>query len=488
MKNDFLLVQKAVYEKGQLFAVDQKLKENPFLQKGRRANSIAVVGGALGDEGKGRITDELTSLFLQEQAKVLHYRDNGGANAGHTIAFKSKTGDKKIALHQLGSGILQKGCTVVLGKEMVLHPQDLVLEIKEVEKVLDGQKMPATLLIDEMALLCLDTHRAFEAVLKMKAEGSKAATGRGISPAYADVLYRNPLRIRDLFATNWQERVKNHYEHYRMLCHGFDFVLAEVKVPRLDGSSVAVGSLEDVLASLDEAKKVLQPFIKDVTTVVKETWQSSVPMVFEKAQALGIDPRFGVYPDITASNCAFDGIFSSTEGVVDDQLLAVKAATIKATYTSSVGTRVLPTMMEEGLAKRIREDANEYGATTKRPRDIAYIDLPMLSYLFKVGRVEYLTLTHLDIAYPEVPIKVCVAYEIDGQEVNYRPDQEYLNRVKAKFIELPSFDGASLANAKQMSDLPKAALQYLAFISQSLQAKLLMVTVGPKREQTIRYY
>lgn len=482
--NNFLKIKQAVYEQGKLFGVDQKLTENPFLRKDRRANSIAVVGGALGDEGKGRITDELTSLFLKEQKEVLHYRDNGGANAGHTIAF----GNKKIALHQLGSGILQKGCTVVLGKEMVLHPQDLVLEIKEVEKVLDGQPMPAKLLIDEMALLCLDTHRAFEAVLKMKAEGSKAATGRGISPAYADVLYRNPLRMRDLFANDWQKRVQAHFEHYRMLCHGFDFALAEVKVPRLDGSSVAVGSLAEFTAHLQEAKEVLKPFVQDVTALIAKTWHSKVPMVFEKAQALGIDPRYGVYPDITASNCAFDGIFSSTEGVVDDRDLAVKAATIKATYTSSVGTRILPTMMEESLATRIREDANEYGATTKRPRDIAYIDLPMLSYLFRVGRVEHLTMTHLDIAYPEVPIKVCVAYEIDGKEVAYRPDQEYLNKVAAKYVELPSFDGSLLAGAKKMSDLPKAALQYIAFLSQSLEAKLLMVTVGPKREQTIKYY
>lgn len=484
MANNFSKIKKAVYKEGQLYEVDQKLKENPFLHKDRRANSIAVVGGAMGDEGKGRITDELTSLFLKKQKEVFHYRDNGGANAGHTIAF----GNKKIALHQLGSGILQKGCTVVLGKEMVLHPQDLVLEINEVKKVLDGQDFPAKLLIDEMALLCLDTHRAFEAVLKMKAEGSKAATGRGISPAYADVLYRNPLRMRDLLAKDWQKRLQNHYEHYTMLCRGFDFDLSEVKVPRLDGSMVAVGDFAEFAKSLAKAKKVLSSFISDVTAIIAKAWASKVPMVFEKAQALGIDPRYGVYPDITASNCAFDGIYSSTEGVVDDRQIAVKAATIKATYTSSVGTRNLPTVMEKSLAERIREDANEYGATTKRPRDIVYIDLPMLSYLFRVGRVEYLTLTHLDIAYPEVPIKVCIAYEIDGKEVGYRPDQEYLNKVTPKYVELPSFDGVKLADAKKMSDLPKEALQYLAFLSQSLQVKLLMVSVGPKRDQTIKYY
>lgn len=484
MQTNFQTLYRSVYEQGQLFGVDQKLDHDPLQLKGRRAHSIAVVGGALGDEGKGRVTDELTMLFLKNHKQVLHYRDNGGANAGHTIAF----GDKKIALHQLGSGILQQGCIVVLGKEMVIHPQDLVLEIKEVEQLLDGQSMPADLRIDEMALLCLDTHRAFEAVLKMKATGSKAATGRGISPAYADVLYRNPLRMRDLFASDWETRVKAHYQHYAALCKGFDFVLASVAVPRLDGSTVAVGDIVAFTESLAAAKQTLKPFVKDVRDFIATAWQGSVPMVFEKAQALGIDTRYGVYPDITASNCGFDGITSSTEGIVDDRLLAVRAATIKATYSSSVGTRVLPTMMEEGLAKRIREDAHEYGATTKRPRDIAYIDLPMLSYLFRVGRVEYLTLTHLDIAYPEVPIKVCVGYEIDGKAVDYRPDQEYLNRVTPIYVELPSFDGTALAKVQTIADLPKEALQYVAFLTQALCAKPLLISVGPKREQTICYY
>lgn len=484
MSNNFMSLYQQIYEQGQALSAAQKLAANPFVREGRRPHSVAVVGGALGDEGKGRVTDELTMLFLQQHQQVIHYRDNGGANAGHTIVV----GEHKIALHQLGSGVLQQGCTVILGKEMVLHPQDLALEIQEVKTLLDSDTLPAQLIIDELALLCLDTHRAFEAVLKMKATGSKAATGRGISPAYADVLYRNPLRMRDLLAADWQERVSAHYNHYQMLCRGFDFELSEVEVPRLDGSSAPVGQLADFLGSLEQALQGLRSFIQPVRQLLTKAWQSDTPFVFEKAQALGIDARWGVYPDVTASNCGFEGIFSSTEGVVDDQQLAVKAATIKATYTSSVGTRILPTMMEGELAARIRADAHEYGATTKRPRDIAYIDLPMLSYLFRVGRVEYLTLTHLDIAYPEVPLKVCVAYELDGQEVDYRPDQTYLSQVTPRYVELPSFDGREIAKARSISDLPTAALQYVSFLSQALAVQPLLISVGPKREQTIKYY
>ena len=121
----------------------------------------------------------------------------------------------------------------------------------------------------------------------------------------------------------------------------------------------------------------------------------------EVAQAVGLDPRYGVYPDVTASDPTFYGIIASTEGLVKTGQIAVRLATIKATYTSSVGTRRLPTMMEPELAARIREDAHEYGATTQRPRDIAYLDLPCLRFFADVSGATHLVLTHLDIAYPE---------------------------------------------------------------------------------------
>ena len=444
-------IYQQVYEKNNLFGVDQKLKENPLKLKKRRANSVAVVGGALGDEGKGRVTDELTARFLNEAKQVIHYRDNGGANAGHTV----EVGDVRLALHQLSSGVMQSGCTVICGKDMVLHPEDLVLEIEHVLEATGKDKLPADLKIDEMALLCLDTHRAFEAVLKMRSRGSKGATGRGISPAYADRIYRHPLRMRDLAAADWQDKVKAHYELYQGWVKGLGFDLAKLEAPRLNGETVKVGTLKQMTDRLAKARKVILPYIQDIHQLITKNWQGQTPFVFEKAQALGLDKRWGVYPDVTASNCGFDGILSSTEGVVDPEKIAIKTAVIKATYTSSVGARELPTFMDEKLAHRIREDANEYGATTKRPRDIAYLDLPMLSYLFKVGRVEYATITHLDISYPDTPIKVCVGYKKDGKEVSYRPDQEFLNEVKPEYIELPAWDGQKTEQAKTFKIYPK---------------------------------
>lgn len=479
--SNFKNLYRQVYKQGKLFNINKKSTKDKLQRKGRKANTVAVVGGALGDEGKGRITDELTATFLKTHGEVVHYRDNGGANAGHTV----EVGKIRIALHQLGSGILQPNTTIILGKEMVLHPEDLVTEINDVKQAVENNQLPADLKIDEMVFLCLDTHRAFEAVLKMRSRGSKGATGRGIAPAYADVVYRHPLRMRDLKAKNWQKKFKKHYELYAGWVKGLGFKLAELEAPRLGGDNVKVGSVDKFIKRLASSKKILDEFIQPIHQDLKQYWEQGTPMVFEKAQALGLDKRWGVYPDVTASNCGFDGIWSSTEGIIDPQQLSVRAAVIKATYTSSVGARRLPTMMDEKLAERIRKDADEYGATTGRPRDIAYIDLPMLSYLFKVGRVEDLVMTHIDISYPDTPIKVCLGYEIDGRDVGYRPDQEYLDKVKPVFVELPPWDGQQVEKIMQLQDMPKETLQYIAFISQALGAKPFMLTNGPKRNQTV---
>jgi adenylosuccinate synthase len=477
----FTKLYQQVYRDNLLFGLDTATPLN-LVPAGKRANSVAVVGGALGDEGKGRVTDELTAHFLKTHGEVIHYRDNGGANAGHTVVV----GKIKIALHQLGSGILQKGCTIVLGKEMVLHPEDLVTEL-EMVKTATGGTIPAQVLIDEQTVLSLDTHRAFEAALKNREAGGKGSTGRGIAPAYADVLYRHPVRIRDLTAQNWRKKLVKHYQLYADLIDGLGSTLSEQLVPRLIGENIAVGSEKEFLARLEQARETLLPLCADVHEFLKTAWSGTTPFVFEKAQALGLDLRWGVYPDVTASNCGFDGILSSTEGVVNPQAIALKAATLKATYTSSVGSRQMPTVMDEKLAHRIREDANEYGATTKRPRDIIHIDLPMLSFLCRVGGVEQLVLTHLDIAYPEVPIKVCVAYKQGKKTVGYRPDQEFLNTVTPEYIELPSWDGKALVGVSEFAKLPQAAQQYCAFISQALETELLMVTTGAKRREAVRW-
>lgn len=446
-----------------------------------RKNSIAFCGGAFGDEGKGRIVDEYVNTFAA-QGPVVVYRDNGGANAGHTIYHNGT----KVALHQLLSGVFHKQATVILGKGMVLHPGDLLLEIAEVKAAADGV-VPATVMIDETAVLSLDTHRAFEAVLKEWQEGGKGATGRGISPAYADVILRHPVRMRDLKhkATTTLEK---HYDLYSAWITGLGRNMAEVMVPTLSGQTIAVGTKAEFMARLLEQTAQIESMITDVHQYLHDAWNTSdVPFVFEKAQAIGLDHRWGVYPDVTASDCTFEGIHSSTEGIIKTDDIEIRAAVLKATYMSTVGSRVLPTKMEEELATRIREDANEYGATTKRPRGIAYLDIPALRYFIQVGRVSHLVLTHMDIVYSDVPVKVCTKYLVDGKEVQYRPDQLFLNTVTPEFIELSSWDSKATQTATTKQELPQAAQDFLVALESYLGIPVLMITTGPEREQGILF-
>jgi adenylosuccinate synthase len=482
---DYKALYDEIYNQGRLFGVDRKLAADPLREVPAcvRPNSVAFGGGAFGDEGKGRIVDETCQLLVRQRGEVIVYRWNGGANAGHTVVVEGN----RLVLHQLPSGVLFENATTILGKGMVIHPGDLIAEIDQVVALAGA--LPATLYIDAAAVLSLDTHRGLEGVLKRWAAGGRGATGRGISPAYADVLHRHPVRVRDLMASDWEAQLGRHYDLYHAMVGGLDGDLPSAQVVRLEGGPVEVGDKAVFLERLAAGRDKLGRFVKDVHGFILDKWQNTgVPFVFEGAQGFGLDPRFGVYPDVTASDPTFGGILHSTEGAVQPAQIAVRAATLKATYTSSVGTRRLPTEMDEALAHRIREDAHEYGATTRRPRDIAHIDIPCLHFLSEASGSTHLVLTHLDIAYTDVPVKVCTHYtDASGSAASYRPDQVYLDSVTPHYIELPMWDGKAVEGASAIERLPQEAYQYIAFLSQALGRPPLFGTTGPQRDAVITW-
>lgn len=444
-----------------------------------RKNSFAVCGGVYGDEGKGRVVDAYVNKYAKKGLKVVVYRDNGGSNAGHTIEFPD---GKRVALHQLPSGVFVKNSVVVLGKDMVLHPGDLVEEISQAKNI-EGGKLKSKIIIDEMATLVLDTHRAFEAVLKNWQSGSKGATGRGISPAYADILLRHPLQMRDLMRIS-TKKIKQHYDLYNSLIKGLGDDMKRLKVATLKGKKQKVGTFNEFLKRLKSQTNYFRSEIGDAYSFIDKAWgDKKYAFVFEKANAIGLDKRWGVYPDVTASDTTLAGIFSSTEGIVDPEEIEVKVEVIKATYMSSVGIRKLPTLIKGKLADKIRDDAHEYGATTKRPRDIAYIDLPSLRYFARVGKANCVVLTHMDISYKDEPLRVCTEYKKGRKTVSYRPDQKYLDTVIPVYETLPAWDGKETRKAKKVEQLPKEAKAYLKYISKQLNLPVLMITTGPKRDQ-----
>ncbi|KUK77358.1 MAG: Adenylosuccinate synthetase [candidate division WS6 bacterium 34_10] len=453
--------------------------ETSLHKKGRRPNSVAVIGALFGDEGKGRITDELTNYFLKNFGEVITYRDNGGSNAGHTVSV----GDKSMGLHQVGSGILQKGSTVILGKGMVIHPIDLIEELNEVKRVFELEELPAKFMIDEMACLNLDTHRAFEEVLKGRGKSKftyKAATGRGISPSYADVLHRNPVRIRDLISDVWKEKFSEHYQLYSEWIKGMGADPEKIHVNRFNSKPVLLGSKDEFLSNLEQIREEIKEYISPMFEYITKHWESETPFIFEKAQGVGVEYRWGAYPDVSCSDCTVYGITYSTEGAVIADDISSRIGVIKSTYTSSVGSRNIPTFMEDKLAKKIRDDANEYGTTTGRPRDIAYLDLLMLRYFCKVGGIEGLAYTHMDIVYDE-PVKVCIEYMKDGKKSYYRPDQLHLNDIEPKYKEFKPWDSSKFMDG----DIPKEAQTFMDYISDYTDTTPAVITYGPKRHDTL---
>lgn len=447
-----------------------------------RINSTGVGGFIWGDEGKGKITDQIGTDYAKKYPVTI-YGPNGGPNAGHTV----EANGVKFAFHQLPSGMFIENATVVLGKGKVVHPQDLLEEINQAKEI-SGNTNPS-IKIDCKAVLSLNTHRAFEQVLKTRQNGSKGSTGRGIGPAYADILLRHPLRMRDLILGRFDEFEK-HYDLYNDLIKGLDkdVNMATIEVPILGREGkTEVGTKEEFINQLKAVKEKLIPFTEDVYDYINETWknENKYAYVIELAQATGLDPRWGVYPDVTASDTTFPTITASTEGLINWQEIEHRISIMKATYSSSVGSRKLPTTTPENLASKIRNDANEYGATTNRPRDIVYLDLPALRFFSKVSGANEIGITHMDIVYPDTPIKICTDYQVNGRIVNYRPDQEWLNQVTPIYQEIPTWDRELITRAEKYENIPQEAKDYLQLISKELKLPVTIITNGSKREQTI---
>jgi adenylosuccinate synthase len=204
------------------------------------------------------------------------------------------------------------------------------------------------------------------------------------------------------------------------------------------------------------------------------------------AQAVGLDPWLGTLPDVTSSNTTLWGIAAGT-GFLRPTDIADRIGIFKITYTSSVGARKMPTHATDEWADWTRTAADEYGTTTRRPRDILYLDLDLLRFNARMGGIEVLAGTHLDITQEEQPIKVCTHYEVDGKRVPYQPGLRYLQNVQPKYIELPGWDGKKAASAKSFDGLPDNAKKFLAFVQKMTGFPIVVATNGPKRESLLAF-
>ncbi|RJQ38466.1 adenylosuccinate synthetase [Candidatus Microgenomates bacterium] len=498
---------KNIYEKDQIILGWPKDTLKIFHPIARK-NTSAIIGISLGDEGKGRFVDSKIEEMLKNSGikKVFVIRYQGGNNAGHTL----EKDHFRLALHLVPSGVLHKEAIGIMDQGMVVHVEDLETEVSYVEEKVGSLK--GRLFLSEDAILATDLERAEEVLNGIKTGAAKGGTGRGISPAYAHHYDRVGLKIYDLLDDNWQEILEKKYIMYQKEFAAFDLDLSYINVPDFNLTSKTgraqirkVGHKKEFMDRLQKTRSWLikRNFITNTFLVHRKIYKDKgVGIIFEGCQAEGLDAWLGTRPDVTSSNTSIYGARDGTAFWLP-KLIDERIGIIKVPYSSSVGSRRMPTHIdlpddlqdlgEETTADQkwaafVRKTACEYGTTTGRPRDINFFDLAFISYNARMSGVEMITATHLDISQENQTIKVCTHYEDQkGNFVPYQPGLRHQKNITPIYVELAGWNGEACRKAKKAQDLPCNALKFLSFIQARTGFPIVSATTGPKRENIISF-
>jgi len=422
--------------------------------------AAVVTGTQWGDEGKGKIVD-----LLAADADVV-VRFHGGNNAGHTLVVD---GEKTI-LNLIPAGVLHPGRICVMGPGMVIDPEVLVGEIDALRRrgYLSDDRW---LRISEQAHLIMPYHRAIDrARERLRGPGNIGTTGRGIGPAYEDKMARTGIRVGELFdepgfraALERNLREKNGY---------LQALLGE---PPL--------AFDDIHDRYRGYRERLRPFVADTTAELRAALAAGRRVLLEGAQGALLDVDHGTYPFVTSSSTLAGGA-SAGAGVPPRAIGAIVGIT-KA-YTTRVGSGPFPTELGDALGDRLRADGDEYGATTGRPRRCGWFDAVVVRHAIALSGVDGLALTKLDVLTGIDPLRVCVAYELDGRRLDFPPaTQRGWERVVPLYEELAGWR-ESLGAVRALADLPPNARRYLDRLSALVGTPVVLLSVGPQREQTIR--
>src|SRR3989344_13181 len=397
-------------------------------------SNIAVVGMAWGDEGKGKIID-----FLAEKADVVA-RYNGGNNAGHTIEFD----DKKVVVHLVPSGIIRKNTLNVVGNGLVIDPKVLIDEIKFLGK--SGIKVSQdNFVISENAHIILPQH-----ISEDKSTGSKiGTTARGIGPAYADKAARIGLKV-------------------------YEFADESIFKKRFGD--------EEFYNEYRQYAEELKPYIKDTTRIINSALDKGKKILFEGAQGTLLDIDHGTYPYVTSSSAVSGGVCTGL-GIAPKKVQSVLG--VCKAYKTRVGLGPFPSEIIGTTGEKIQKIGKEFGATTGRQRRVGWFDAVIGKYAVMVNGIDSIALTKLDVFTTISKLKVCVAYKYKGSIIkNFTTNMKILQNCQPVYEELDGW-WDDLTKIKTYDRLPNNAKKYLRRIEDLLKVPISIVSVGPKRDQTI---
>ncbi len=422
-------------------------------------SSTVIVGTQWGDEGKGKITD----YYAKNADHIVRFQ--GGNNAGHTIII----GEEKYQLHLIPSGILRNDKKAVIGNGVVVDPKVLIEEIRGIEeRDIDTDN----LVLSDRAHLIMPYHRELDGI-EEKSKGSYSAgtTRKGIGPCYADKVARFGIRVCDLYNPDiFKDKLSK-------------IVPIKNNILRAYGNNSDF-EVDSIFEEYLNYAKILKKYVDDVSVLLNNAFKEGKNVLFEGAQGTHLDIDHGVYPYTTSSNTISSAACNGT-GVgprfIDEIIGIVKA------YTSRVGTGPFPTELKGETGDLIREKGGEYGTTTGRPRRCGWLDMVMLRYSVRINSITSLALTKLDVLSGMESIKLCTHYEYDGKRVMHFPaDIERLRDYKPIYKSFKGWE-ETLSDIvdKGYEALPEEIKTYIKYIEEDTGIPVKIISVGPKRSETI---
>jgi adenylosuccinate synthase len=414
-----------------------------------------LLGLQWGDEGKGKIVDVLAPKY------DVVARFQGGPNAGHTLEFDGI----KHVLHQIPSGIFREKTKNIIGNGVVLDPIVFKAEIEKLKKY--NLNVRANLFISKKATLILPTHRLLDqAYEKAKGEHKIGSTLKGIGPTYQDKIGRQGLRVGDILADNFKERLNTLTQIHFKILKEYDVAYnwSELEAQFLDAVEFLKGF------HLIESEYVLNQELKSGSSILAEGAQGAL-----------LDIDFGSYPFVTSSNTVTAGACTGL-GVAPCHIGEVYG--IFKAYSTRVGSGPFPTELNDAEGDLMRKEGNEFGSTTGRPRRCGWIDLPALKYSIMINGVTQLLMMKADVLSVFPMIKVCTQYKLgDGTLTDMVPYEVVREKITPIYKELKGWDVPLKGFTKD--NLPSELNQYIKFLETELQVPITFVSTGPDRTETI---
>lgn len=414
-----------------------------------------VLGASWGDEAKAKIVH---SLAKNADAVV---RFQGGCNAGHTVIHNSQ----KIIFHTLPIGILYPKSLCIIANGVVVDPFQLLAEIEEVEKI--GYTIKNRLFLSSQAHITLPIHRFLDGKIENASKTTIGTTRKGIGPTYTDKYARLGIRMSDLLNQgHLAARIDNLISYHK--CHLGDWLQQN--------------SIEEMTARLLSAGKKLQEYVTDTPYLINKLLADGKELLYEGAQGTLLDIDFGTYPFVTSSNTTLGGAIAGT-GINYKEIHRV-IGVIKA-YFTRVGNGPFPTELKDDTGDYIRNKGNEYGATTGRPRRCGWFDAVAARYATMINSFDEIALTCLDVLSGLETLKICTQYRINGKVIEQFPlAEETLSQATPEYRSLSGWE-KDISQIKDFSDLPSSAQKFIYTIEELIGRKVSIISVGPKKEQTI---